>query len=248
MRSARSEPWRFYRIGFNARHAFEHVVPYFFSSASPAQERAEIRGRARRPCDVAWLISLPCKAWRSRSNSATFAAAISATYNVTRSAVLTGASITLSVTNGRDAIWSGACSSGGDNRQILAVRNAKELSDFVMFTMHNHTNRYAFQAYSHDSYPADFMRPFIHKLIDNGLDKYVGHGSHTMQGSKSTKAVRSSTTTGICEMTDLVRRIHRPTPVTSPTPNGWNGIGRGFRAKNTPSPFSRTRDTRMAGS
>jgi len=48
--------------------------------------------------------------------------------------------------------------------------------------MHNHTNRYAFQAYSHDNYPADFMRPFIHKLIDNGLDMYVGHGSHIMQG------------------------------------------------------------------
>lgn len=69
-----------------------------------------------------------------------------------------------------------------EQAQILAVRNAKQLSDFVMFTMHNHTNRYAFQAYSHDSYPADFMRPFIHKLIDNGLDMYVGHGSHTMQG------------------------------------------------------------------
>lgn len=69
-----------------------------------------------------------------------------------------------------------------EQAQILAVRNAKELSDFVIFTMHNHTNRYAYQAYSHDSYPADFMRPFIHKLIDNGLDMYVGHGSHTMQG------------------------------------------------------------------
>lgn len=69
-----------------------------------------------------------------------------------------------------------------EQAQILAVRNAKEISDFVIFTMHNHTNRYAFQAYSHDNYPADFMRPFIHKLIDNGLDMYVGHGSHIMQG------------------------------------------------------------------
>jgi poly-gamma-glutamate synthesis protein (capsule biosynthesis protein) len=69
-----------------------------------------------------------------------------------------------------------------EQAQILAVRNAKELADFVIFTMHNHTNRYAFQAYSHDNYPAEFMRSFIHKLIDNGLDMYVGHGSHTMQG------------------------------------------------------------------
>jgi hypothetical protein len=29
----------------------------------------------------------------------------------------TGTSITLSVSNGRDAIWSGACSSGGDKRR-----------------------------------------------------------------------------------------------------------------------------------
>jgi hypothetical protein len=28
-----------------------------------------------------------------------------------------GTSITLSVSNGRDAIWSGACSSGGDKRR-----------------------------------------------------------------------------------------------------------------------------------
>src|SRR4249920_2164840 len=26
------------------------------------------------------------------------------------------------------------------------------------------------------------MRPFLHKLIDNGLDMYVGHGNHTIQG------------------------------------------------------------------
>jgi hypothetical protein len=32
-----------------------------------------------------------------------------------------GASITLSVTNGRDAIWSGACSSGGDKRRTCTV-------------------------------------------------------------------------------------------------------------------------------
>ena len=33
-----------------------------------------------------------------------------------------------------------------------------------------------------DNYPADYMRPFLHKLIDNGLDMYVGTGVHTMQG------------------------------------------------------------------
>ena len=69
-----------------------------------------------------------------------------------------------------------------EQAQILAVRNAKEVADFVIFHMHNHQNRHAFQHYSMDNYPADFMQPFIHKLIDNGLDMYVGTGNHTMQG------------------------------------------------------------------
>ena len=65
---------------------------------------------------------------------------------------------------------------------VLAVRNAKEVADFAVFHMHPRLNRYSFQKYSHDNYPADFMRPFLHKLIDNGLDMYVGSGNHSMQG------------------------------------------------------------------
>lgn len=65
---------------------------------------------------------------------------------------------------------------------VLAVRNAKELSDFVIFHMHDHLNRSLFQAYSYSNYPADYLRPFLHKLIDNGLDMYVGSGVHTVQG------------------------------------------------------------------
>ena len=66
--------------------------------------------------------------------------------------------------------------------QILTVRNAKEYADFAMFTMHVHQNRYAYQAYSQDHYPADYMIELTHKLVDNGMDMYVGHGNHTMQG------------------------------------------------------------------
>jgi poly-gamma-glutamate synthesis protein (capsule biosynthesis protein) len=66
--------------------------------------------------------------------------------------------------------------------QILAVRNAKEYADFVIFTMHVHENRHAFQAYSQDHYPPDYLVELTHKLIDNGADMYVGHGNHTMQG------------------------------------------------------------------
>ena len=71
----------------------------------------------------------------------------------------------------------------GDERAlVLAVRNAKEVSDFVIFHMHDHLNRSLFQAYSYNNYPADYLRPLLHKLIDNGLDMYVGSGVHTMQG------------------------------------------------------------------
>lgn len=66
--------------------------------------------------------------------------------------------------------------------QVLAVRNAKEYADFVIYTAHVHENRYAFQAYSQDHYPPDYLRELVHELIDNGLDMYVGHGNHTMQG------------------------------------------------------------------
>lgn len=66
--------------------------------------------------------------------------------------------------------------------QVLAVRNAKEYADFAMFSMHVHENRYAFQAYSQDNYPPDYVRELAHELVDNGLDMYVGHGNHTMQG------------------------------------------------------------------
>jgi poly-gamma-glutamate capsule biosynthesis protein CapA/YwtB (metallophosphatase superfamily) len=66
--------------------------------------------------------------------------------------------------------------------QILATRNAKEFADFAMFTMHVHQNRSAFQAYSHDHYPVDYVRELTHTLVDNGMDMFVGHGNHTMQG------------------------------------------------------------------
>lgn len=65
---------------------------------------------------------------------------------------------------------------------VLAIRNAKEYSDFAIFTMHVHQNRYAYQAYSQDHYPSDYLQAFAHKLIDNGADMFLGHGNHTIQG------------------------------------------------------------------
>ena len=65
---------------------------------------------------------------------------------------------------------------------ILSVRNAKEYADFSIFSMHVHQNRYAYQAYSQDHYPAQYLIDLTHDLVDNGMDMYVGHGNHTFQG------------------------------------------------------------------
>lgn len=64
----------------------------------------------------------------------------------------------------------------------LTIRNAKEVADFAIFHMHVHQNRYTFQQYSIDNYPPDFLQPLLHRLIDNGLDMYVGSGNHSIQG------------------------------------------------------------------
>ena len=65
---------------------------------------------------------------------------------------------------------------------ILNTRNAKEYADFAIFSMHVHQNRYAFQAYSQDHYPPKYLIDLTHDLVDNGMDMYIGHGNHTMQG------------------------------------------------------------------
>jgi hypothetical protein len=67
-------------------------------------------------------------------------------------------------------------------QQVLAIRNAKEYADFAIFTMHVHQNRYAFQHYSNDHYPTNYLIDLAHELVDNGMDMYVGHGNHTIQG------------------------------------------------------------------
>ena len=66
--------------------------------------------------------------------------------------------------------------------QILAVRGAKQYSDYSIFSMHIHENRYAYQAYSNDHYPPDYVTELAREMVDNGLDLFHGHGNHTMQG------------------------------------------------------------------
>jgi hypothetical protein len=71
---------------------------------------------------------------------------------------------------------------GDREANVLAVRNAKEYADYVMYTMHVHQNRYSYQAYSQDHFPPQYLVDLAHELVDNGMDMYVGHGNHTMQG------------------------------------------------------------------
>lgn len=65
---------------------------------------------------------------------------------------------------------------------ILSMRQGKQYADFMMFSMHVHQNRYAFQAYSNDNYPTQYLIDLARDMVDNGMDMYIGHGNHTMQG------------------------------------------------------------------
>jgi poly-gamma-glutamate synthesis protein (capsule biosynthesis protein) len=103
-----------------------------------------------------------------------------------------------------------------EQAQILAVRNAKEVADFVAFHMHVHHNRYSFQQYSHDNYPPDYLRPFLHKLIDNGLDMYLVPAITRCRASRSTRAVPSSTTRGTLAPIWYASLILRPAPANDP--------------------------------
>lgn len=70
-----------------------------------------------------------------------------------------------------------------DEREILReIRTGKQFSDFEVVQIHWHQNRYAFQHYSFDHYPADFETKFAHDAIDQGADVFVGHGVHTIKG------------------------------------------------------------------
>jgi poly-gamma-glutamate capsule biosynthesis protein CapA/YwtB (metallophosphatase superfamily) len=70
-----------------------------------------------------------------------------------------------------------------DERDILReVRTGAQASDIQVATIHWHQNRFAFQHYSFDHYPADFEIKFAHDTIDQGADVFIGHGVHTIKG------------------------------------------------------------------
>jgi poly-gamma-glutamate synthesis protein (capsule biosynthesis protein) len=86
------------------------------------------------------------------------------------------------MTGGKPGSYHYELNKSDEEGNIVAIRNTKEYADFAIFTMHVHQNRYAYQAYSNDHYPPDYLQDFARKLVDNGADMYVGHGNHTIQG------------------------------------------------------------------
>ena len=64
-----------------------------------------------------------------------------------------------------------------DLKEIAAVvRNAAQLADFVLVTIHAH------EAGQRNSEPAEFLTIFARAMIDAGADLFVGHGPHVLRG------------------------------------------------------------------
>lgn len=63
-----------------------------------------------------------------------------------------------------------------ENANLLAIRQARQNGNFVVFSLHNHEPGNASQT------PAAFAPVLAHKAIDAGADVYVGHGPHQLRG------------------------------------------------------------------
>ena len=64
-----------------------------------------------------------------------------------------------------------------DEREILkSIRAAKQLSDFVIVTIHAH------EPGNWSQVPADFLPALAHEAIDAGADEFIGHGPHQIRG------------------------------------------------------------------
>jgi len=65
---------------------------------------------------------------------------------------------------------------------LTQIRTGKQASDIMVTNFHWHQNRYDFQAYSHDHFPADFEIKFAHAAVDQGDDVFIAQGVHTIKG------------------------------------------------------------------
>jgi poly-gamma-glutamate capsule biosynthesis protein CapA/YwtB (metallophosphatase superfamily) len=66
---------------------------------------------------------------------------------------------------------------------IKAVESARSLSDWVIFTLHDHNSPINVpEGYRRNRFPTEAAKEFAHKTIDAGADIYVGHGPHVLRG------------------------------------------------------------------
>jgi poly-gamma-glutamate synthesis protein (capsule biosynthesis protein) len=70
-----------------------------------------------------------------------------------------------------------------DEREILrAVRNGKELSDYMVVLIHSHEDNSLLQTLFLSENPPEFLVKFAHAAIDNGADVFIGTGPHVLRG------------------------------------------------------------------
>lgn len=66
---------------------------------------------------------------------------------------------------------------------LQAVRDAKQLSDWVMFSLHDHYDGvHPPKGYREKEIPIKAIVDVAHKVIDAGADIYIGHGPHILRG------------------------------------------------------------------
>lgn len=63
---------------------------------------------------------------------------------------------------------------------LKAVRDAKQQTDLVVFTIHAHESPTGFD--DDDPNPPDFLVTLAHDTVDAGADVFLGHGQHGMRG------------------------------------------------------------------
>ncbi|WP_343699015.1 CapA family protein [Caulobacter sp.] len=63
---------------------------------------------------------------------------------------------------------------------LKAVRDGKDQSDLLAFTIHAHESPTGFD--DDDPNPPDFLIRLAHDTIDAGADVFLGHGQHSMRG------------------------------------------------------------------
>jgi poly-gamma-glutamate capsule biosynthesis protein CapA/YwtB (metallophosphatase superfamily) len=69
------------------------------------------------------------------------------------------------------------------NGNLKAVRDARRLSDWCFFSLHDHYNGvHAPNGYRNLELPPNEVKDFAHKVIDVGADAYLGHGPHVLRG------------------------------------------------------------------